>query len=91
MIEIRLGYDNINKGGSAQWSTLYITDDLKKFYDTDGEQYYENRLAPVNYTNHVQKLREDFVDNFNQLKDINDLENIPGILYLEILTPNLNY
>ena len=91
MIEIRLGYDNIEKGGSAQWSTLYITDDFKKFYDTDGDQYYENRLAPVNYADHVQKLRESFLENFSQLENMEDLKNIPGVLYLEVLTPNLNY
>ena len=91
MIELRIGYDNISKGGSAQWSTFYITDDFKKFYDTDGEQYYENCLAPVNYTDGVQKLREDFVEKFNKLHNIEDLKNIRGVLYLTILTPNLNY
>ena len=90
MIEIRLGYDNCQYGGSAQWCTFYITDDFQKFYDHDGNKYYENTLAPVIYEPRVQELREEFLKEFKNLNTLDSLRNVRGVIYLTEYE-NLNY
>ena len=84
MIELKIGYDKCMQGGASQWCTLYIEDDFKTFYDYDGEQYYKNKLAPVNYDKIVQPMREEFVTKFPYLEDIDDcMNNLRGLIYIE--------
>lgn len=91
MIEIRLGYDNCQQGGTAQWNTLYIEDDFKTFYDYDGEKYYKNKLAPVLYSKPVQKIREKFTKIFKNINSIDDLLNNIGVLYLKDYETGFEY
>ena len=91
MIEVRIGYDNISHGGSAQWCTFYIEDDFKSFLDYDGEKYYKNKLAPVKYKSTVQKLRESFVEQFPKVNGVGDLDKVNGVLYVAELIPSLPY
>lgn len=90
MIEVRIGYDNIyengelNPYGSAIWCCFYITDDFKDFYTYDGEKYYKNKLAPVNYLE-INKWVKEFAQDFKDINCMEDLENQPHILYIEKL------
>lgn len=98
MIEVRVGYDTIydsrgevNPYGSAQWCTFYISDDFKDFYDTDGEEYFQNVLAPVRYDKKVQEFRELFVDSFDEINSVDDLQLLDGVLFVDELLPTLPY
>lgn len=83
MITIKLGYDNCMQGGTSQWSTIYITDNFKDFYDYDGERFYKNELSPVIYNKKVQEMREEFLIKFKHLEDIDDLmNNLRGLIYI---------
>ena len=83
MIEVRIGYDSVAKGGSAQWCTFYIEDDFNSFLDFDGDKYYKNQLAPVIYSDRVQEMRNEFISKFENINCIDDLlNNIRGLLYI---------
>lgn len=92
MIEVRIGYDNIyeqdgtlNPNGSAIWCCFYITNDFKNYYTYDGEIYYKNKLAPVNYHEITDWVKE-FAKNFKNINNMEDLKKQPHILDIDILT-----
>ena len=90
MIEVRIGYDNIykngelNPNGAAMWCCFYITDDFKDFYTYDGVLYYKNMLAPVDY-GEINEWVKEFSKEFKNINCMEDLENQKHILYIEKL------
>ena len=82
MIEVRIGYDNIyrngelNPNGTAMWCCFYIT--------YDGVNYYKNILAPVNY-GEINEWVKEFTKEFKNINCMEDLENQKHILYIEKL------
>lgn len=103
---LKLGYDNIysyngtlNPYGSACWSTIYLTDDLKTFYDENDMDdnfivsYVCNKLSNnIEWSEPIKSYRKNFLKEFKKgFNDVEDLKSLKGFLYLDYMETNLNY